>query len=377
MKVVVISNYAWSLVNIRGALLSSMVAAGHDVVACAPGENPAIRDRLLTLGVTYQPITLQRTGLNPFSDLRSLLSLVLLLRRLDADRIFSYTIKPVIYGSLAARLAGVRRDRVFSMVTGLGYAFTSKSRLQRLLSGPIRILYKAAIAHNSAVFFQNRDDRDLFIELGLVGSGTRALLMNGSGVDLGLFPAQPPVADNVSFLLIARLLRGKGIEEYAAAAMTLKKKYPDVRFRLIGPRDSNPESIPEHEVRQWTDAGAIEYGGPVDDVRPELSRASVFVLPSHREGTPRSVLEAMATGRPIVTTDAPGCRETVRHGQNGFLVPVEDSVALAQAMERFILDPGLIMDMGRASREIAVEKYDVVKINDHLLREMQLKRDAA
>lgn len=372
MKVLVISNYSESLINIRGPLLRAMTAAGHEVVACAPGENEPVRDRLRALGIRYRPVPLQRTGLNPLMDLRSVIALARLFRREQPDRLFTYTIKPVVYGSLAARLAGMRREQVFSMVTGLGFAFTSNSVKQRLLSSPVRALYTAALAHNAGVFFHNPDDRQLFSDLGILRPPTKGLLMNGSGVDLVEFAEQPPPPGPTVFLLIARLLKGKGIEEYVEAATMLKTRYPAVRFRLVGPEDTNPAGISAEKLRQWIARGDIEYGGGVRDVRPELAGASVFVLPSHREGTPRAVLEAMAVGRAIVTTDAPGCRETVREGQNGFLVPVEDPVALARAMERFILDPDLVTVMGRASCAIAAEKYDVNKVNLGLLREMGL-----
>lgn len=372
VKVIVISNYSQSLINIRGPLLRAMIAKGHDVLACAPGEDDDVRRRLLAIGVDYTSIPLRRTGLNPLADLRTVVALTRLFRRHKPDRIFSYTIKPVVYGPLAAQLAGVPRENVFSMVTGLGFAFTSTSRRQRLLSAPIRALYRSALHHCNGVFFHNPDDRRLFVELGLLSPPTKGLLMNGSGVDLNEFAERPAVPEPVTFLLIARLLRGKGIEEYVEAASALKARYPRARFRIVGPRDTNPEGIPGDEIRAWEQNGAIEYGGGVSDVRPELAAASVFVLPSHREGRPRAVLEAMGVGRAIITTDAPGCRETVRDGRNGFLVPVGDAPALQHAMERFLLDPSLIGTMGRASRAIAVEEYDVNKVNAGLLREMEL-----
>jgi glycosyltransferase involved in cell wall biosynthesis len=372
MRIVILASFAESLINFRGPLLQAMVQAGHTVIACAPGQNPALEKQLNELGVSYRQISLQRTGLSAVADLYSILSLAHLWRRIRPDCLLSYTIKPVIYGSLAARFAGISRDRVFSMVTGLGSTFAPQSFKERLVSRAIRQLYKAGLAHNNVVFFQNPDDRDFFVDHGLCRPPTRTVIVNGSGVDLAGFPKRPPVLEPVRFLLIARLLKSKGIAEYVEAAKFVRSRYPASQFRLIGPSDSNPEAISAEQIKQWQHGGVIDYAGPVEDVRTELAQASVFVLPSYREGTPRTVLEAMATGRPIITTDAPGCRETVRMGENGFLVPVKDWAALAAAMIKFIEMPELIPTMGERSRLMAETKYDVRKVNAVLLREMGL-----
>jgi len=370
MKVVVIASLAESLLNFRGPLLTAMKARGHHVTAMAPGENDSVAARLGAMGVDYRPLALERTGMNPLRDLHALSQLVACLRELQPDVVFGYTIKPVIYGSLAARLAGVPRS--YSMVTGLGYAFIGSGLRQRFISMLVSVLYRAGLSGNAGVFFQNPDDLELFCSRRLLGDPRKAILVNGSGIDLDRHSPSEPSPGSPRFLLIARLLRDKGIVEYVEAAAILKKQYPETSFSLLGPFDSNPAAITREEIDRWQRDGNIEYLGETDDVRPYIAGCSVYVLPSYREGTPRTVLEAMAMGRAVVTTDAPGCRETVREGENGFMVPVRDSGSLARALERFILNPGLCATMGQKSRQIAVEKYDVHKVNEIMLKAMGL-----
>lgn len=370
MKVVVVGGIAHSLVNFRGQLLASMINSGHEVVACAPDQPEDVLKTLADLGVVFRRVPIERTGSNPLSDMRSVLGLREVFREVKPDCALFYTVKPTIYGSMGARLAGVRR--VFSMITGLGYAFGEDSLKQRLLGGVVQTLYRIALTSNTAVFFQNPDDRKVFLESRLIPGLEKTVLINGSGVDLSHFQREPLAANRPSFLLIARLLRDKGIREYAEAARMLKAKYPEAIFRLVGPFDSNPAALAEETVQAWHEEGVIEYCGATRDVRPYIAESSVYVLPSYREGTPRTVLEAMAMGRPVITTDAPGCRETVVDGRNGFLVPVKDSRRLAEAMEQFIIRPELIPEMGEESWKIAVEKYDVHKVNATIMETMGL-----
>lgn len=368
MKIIVLGGLAESLVNFRGPLLADMVGEGHEVIACAHGDNSAVASALKKFGVAYQGIMIERTGLNPVKDLRTLWQLYALMKKAKPEIVLSYTIKPVIYGSIAAYMAGV--TRIFSIITGLGYVFTEQSPKQRLIRAAAEKMYLAALRMNKAVFFQNPDDFAFFGDSGLV-SADKQVLINGSGVDLDYF-GKAPLDNRPVFLLIARLLKDKGIIEYIQAAKMLKKCYPNAVFRLLGPFDSNPVAINKYQIKEWQEAGIIEYHGETGDVRPYIKEANIYVLPSYREGTPRTVLEAMAMGRPVVTTDAPGCRETVIDGENGFLVPVKDINALAHAMERFILQPEFIEKMGRRSRELAEEKYDVRKINAVILKTMGL-----
>ncbi|MGI6603674.1 MAG: glycosyltransferase family 4 protein [bacterium] len=365
-RITIVSHYAPSLVNFRGELIKSLTAAGYQVTALGPEEG--FESRLAALGAKYRQIPLQRTGTNPVRDTVTILSLARVLREIKPDAVLSYAIKPVIYGSLAAWLAGV--PNIYSIITGLGYVFTGTGAKQRILFRLVYPLYKAALSKNKVVFFQNPDDLNLFKDLNLVSPKQKQVIINGSGVDVSHFAYSPAPTDSLSFLLMARLIWSKGIGEYVEAARNLRKRYPRVSFKLLGPFDSNPEAIGRKDIEQWEAEGVIKYLGATTDVRPHLANSSVYVLPSYREGTPRSVLEAMSIGRPIITTDAPGCRETVREGVNGFLVPVKDATALEKAMERFILKPELIRDFGMNSRKIAEEKYDVRKVNETIMQAM-------
>jgi glycosyltransferase involved in cell wall biosynthesis len=315
---------------------------------------------------------LARTGTNPLADLRSLFALWRLMRQLQPDWVLAYTIKPVIYGSLAAWLAGVPRR--FALIPGLGYSFLGEGKGRAGLQTLVQKLYGAALARVHGVFFQNPDDAALFKQRSILPSSVPACVVNGSGVDVARFaPAPLPTrGSGVHFLLIGRLLGDKGVREYAAAAQQVRAQYPGTTFSLVGGLDSNPDCIAQQELDAWVAAGTIQYLGKLSDVRPALAACSAYVLPSYREGAPRSSLEAMATGRAVITTDAPGCRETVVDGDNGFLVPVRDPHALAAAMLKFIQQPDLIATMGARSRQMAEEKYDVHKVNAVMLREMGL-----
>ncbi len=372
--VIVIGSLAESLINFRGALLADMVRVGCRVVACAPNASVETKSGLARIGVEFRVIPFDRTGLNLVKDVQACIALVRLMREVRPDIVFGYTIKPVVYGSIVARLTGTRK--IFSMITGLGYAFSSKGAKQKIVSLVAQMLYRFSLRCNAKVFFQNPDDQADFERMNLLKSSDQAVQINGSGVDIKSFVVTPfPV--KISFLLIARLLKDKGITEYVEAARAVKSLYPQVSFRLAGWIDDNPNAISKGQLDCWINDGLIEFLGRLSDVRSAISACSVYVLPSYyREGTPRTVLEAMAMGRPIITTDAPGCRETVRNGLNGFLVPTRDSKSLAQAMLKFIESKALIPQMGARSRELAVQKYDVDKVNAVLLSVMGLLHEA-
>jgi glycosyltransferase involved in cell wall biosynthesis len=365
MRVLILGSLAESLLNFRGALIQEIVQKDHDVIACAPNASSEVRNKLNAKGVRYQNIFIERTGINPIKDIHTIMNLRAVFRRIKPAIILSYTIKPVIYGSIAGKMVGV--PGIYSMITGVGYAFSNKDIKSRCVNKIVGWLYRRSLKHNHKIFFQNPDDLLLFKKLEFI-TEQQAVLINGSGVDVDYFkPAA--FSDDISFLMIARLIREKGIAEYVGAAYVLKKKYPHVTFSLIGLADKgNPASVSEQNLHMWVEQGIVEHIGALADVRPAIAASSIYVLPSYREGTPRTVLEAMAMGRPIITTEAPGCRETVQHGENGFLVPVKDVPALTNAMERFIRHPELIRPMGQRSRQIAVEKYDVHKVNAAILK---------
>jgi len=346
-----------------------MVELGHEVVAVAPEDDPRYTGELSRLGIKYRRVLLERTSFNPVSDLRFMFALRRLMVEEWPDVFLGYTIKPVIYGNFAARLAGVPIRA--ALITGLGYAFGGSSLKQQIVGGAVSVLYRLALAGTRVVFFQNPDDRGEFVRRRLVDP-SNATIVAGSGVDLGRFTSSEPPPPPLVFLMIARLLREKGIQEFVEAARDLKQRHPEARFQLLGPPDTNPTALPPAWLEQQQREGVVEYLGVTDDVRPFVKAASVYVLPSYREGTPRTVLEALATGRPVVTTDAPGCRETVIEGVNGFLVQPRDVESLSQAMERFLMDPGLVPRMGAASLELARTKYDVRLVNADMLHYLGL-----
>ncbi|MBN1141400.1 MAG: glycosyltransferase family 4 protein [Deltaproteobacteria bacterium] len=368
-KVAILGSYANSLINFRGRLIQDLVGRGHEVFACAPAGSQQLEIDLKKLGATYCRIPLERTGMNPLRDTISLLGLWRFFRKQRPDVVISYTIKPVIYGSLAAGLGGV--PTVTSIITGLGYMFSGQGKKRAFLEKFGLFLYRIGLRNNQVVFFQNPDDLKFFQGSGVTNRRSRLVLINGSGIDLDHFSPHP-LPKEISFLLIARLIREKGIREYVLAAQALKKSFPAVKFRLVGSIDSTPSAILPEQLHGWERDGTIEYYGQLDDVRAALRESAVYVLPSYREGTPRSVLEAMATGRPIITTDVPGCRETVEHGRNGFLVPLQNVSQLAAAMEIFVNQPDLATTMGAESRKIAENKFDVRLVNQTILKNLEL-----
>jgi glycosyltransferase involved in cell wall biosynthesis len=356
------------LIRFRAPLIRDLVARGYRVHASSPDLTSEYARQIEELGGVPQSTPLQRTKVTILDDLRYYRAICRLIERTSADFVLNYTIKPNIWGSLAARRRGVPSA---SMVTGLGFAFIDGSGLKRAITQRIaRGLYRLATGANRCVVFQNPDDLADFVREGCLKDPAKAVIVNGSGVDLTHY-APVPLPEAPVFLSAARLLRSKGLEEYAEAATEVRKLYPQARFLLAGMLDTGPDAIRREELDRWI-AGGIEYLGLLEDVRPAIARASVFVLPSWREGTPRAVLEAMAMGRPIITTDAPGCRETTRPGENGFLVPVRDSEKLAAAMSSLAADSGQRATMGKASRAIAEEKYSVASVNRDLIEKLGL-----
>lgn len=372
MKIAVISNGARSLLNFRGPLLAEMVRRGHSVIAFAPDHDETSRAALAGLGVEAVDYRLSRAGTNPLSEFSTVMALRRMLKQHRPDIAFSYVIKPVVYGSIAAWLAGVPRR--YGMIEGLGFSFIDEHSIsfrRKLLQWSVSSLLRFAGRLVERMIFLNNDDLSEFVNRSIVPR-ERAHLLGGIGVDLAGWRPIPFPDEPVTFILVARLLRDKGIAEYIQAAAILRNDYPDVRIILLGGLDDNPAAITRAEVEAWVAQGLVEWPGHTD-VRPWLAQAHVFVLPSYyREGVPRSTQEAMAMGRPIITTDAPGCRETAVDGVNGFMVSPRDPVALAAAMRRFVENPELIAPMGRESRRMAEERFDVHQQNAKLLAMMGL-----
>ena len=345
------SNSLWNIQNFRGALVKAFDRDGWSVVIAAP---PTIdQSKLVSLPARVIPLGIRRSGINPFEDLKLLWAYYRLMRAEKPAAYLGWTIKPNLYGALAARVAGVPS---ILNVSGLGTAFLSG----RLLGQFVGVLYKFAFRKALIVYFQNPDDLELFIKKKLV-SADKARLLPGSGINLTLFSSAPLPSDGgIRFLMVARLLGDKGVREYAAAAEIARRTLPNARFDLLGPIDQgNRTAIPLAELHKWTSDGAINYLGETNDVRPYIKAATVVVLPSYREGLPRSLLEGAAMGRPLIATNVPGCREIIEEGVNGFLCDVRDEISLSKAMVKLaLLNVETRALMGGRSREIVERRYD-------------------
>jgi glycosyltransferase involved in cell wall biosynthesis len=331
--------------------------ADFEVHVATPPSPPV--DRIRELGFTYHAIGLTRSGTHPLREVASLLQLIRLYRRIRPDIVHHATIKPVLYGGLAARLARVPAS--VSTITGLGHLFSGTTRSTRIVGGIARLVYRGALAHGrSKVIFQNPDDLSEFVHGGLVRAG-QAVLIRGSGVDLDEFALRSEPAGEVLVVLAARMLWSKGIGEFVEAASLLQRQGVTARFALVGGTDlSNPSAIPEAQLKAWNETGAVEWWGFRSDMPDVLASSHIVCLPTtYGEGVPKVLIEAAASGRPVVTTDAPGCREIIVDGENGFLVGARDPGAVAAAVRRLIEDPGLRSRMGARGREIARKGFSV------------------
>lgn len=372
MKIAVLSNQSQSTLNFWKTLISSLQSLGADVVCITPAGDPEAERALREAGAGVVNYSLDRKGLNPFRDYRTFRDLRAIFAREKPDLVFATTIKPVIYGAFAANAASV--PAFFATITGLGYAFEADTPLKKILNKFVGHLYKRALAKCRGVFFQNRDDAALFRSRGILAPDANVLFANGTGVDTARFTPSP--LPNLArparfvFLLVARLLEAKGIKNFVEAAEILKKKYPDARFILLGPKEKGPGAIGEAELCAWQKKG-LEYAGSTRDVLPWLTRADVVVLPSWREGVPTSLMEAMSCGRPCVATDVPGCREAIRDGATGILVPPRDSRALAEALEKLIENPDMAAQMGVNGRAAALENFDAQKVAAKIIADMR------
>lgn len=368
--IVILSSYAESLYNFRGELIRHLVAAGWRVFALAPDYDPVKAARVEELGAVAVSIPLERNGMNLARDLSSLVALYRFMRRVRPAIFFGYFMKPVIYGALAAWLA--RTPRRVVMVAGLGFVFInadrSASAKARLLKMLVTRLYQFAFRASHTVIFQNRDDLALMTGTRIAPT-ERTKLINGSGVNLDRFVMndEPRNRASLTFVWTGRLLREKGVFELVEASKLVREQGFDFTLFLVGGVDSNPGSLSEEVVRSWDSAGLVTWTGKVDDVRPYLAQSDVFILPSYREGLPRSTQEAMAMGLATITTDVPGCRETVENDVNGILVPVRSAKAIAEAMLRYLRDPDLARRHGRAGRTLVERKFDVRVINQNMI----------
>ena len=353
--VVLSANGDWNIANFRVGLIKGLRAAGYEPVVIAP-QDPAAEQRMRHLRLRRIPVAIERSGLNPWADLMLLRTYRRLLKEVRPAAYLGFTIKPNVYGSLAAASLDIP---ALPNVSGLGTAFIRSGPLQQLVVG----LYRLAFRRAPVVFFQNAEDRDLFVSRKIVRAG-QAKVLAGSGVDLERFRPAPIAAGPPKFLLIGRMLRDKGVAEFVEAARSLRPALPGARFQLLGPIDEgNRTAIRRGEIEAWVAGGAVEYLGVTDDVRPFIAAATAIVLPSYREGLPRSLLEAGAMGRPLIATDAPGCRNVVEDGVNGYLCAVRDASSLAAAMRRLTeLPPAMRRAMGESARRKVQEQFSEERV---------------
>lgn len=362
MKFILVSPKNRTAYNFRGDLIKLIISKGYEVIVTGPNRDNV--EKIEALGARFVEIPMDKNGVDPVKDIRYEKALYKLFCEEKPDAVLGYTSKPVIYGSIAAKRAGIKT--ITAMITGLGYAFTSQTKKAKIIRMIMSVLYKRAMSSTDTVIFQNPDDMEQFTSLGLVKK-EKCKLVAGSGVNTERFhPLSYP--EKTTFFMLSRIMNSKGIREYLEAAKIVKEKYPDTHFMLLGACEGIQDSIGPEELKKYTDSGIIEHFGETENVPPYYGKCSVYVLPSYREGTPRTILEAMATARPIITTDAPGCRETVKDGENGFLVPVKDAKALSDKMLWFVEHPEKIEEMGKKSLEYCLEKFEVGKVNSDMIK---------
>lgn len=364
MRVLIVAPLAESLVRFRGDLIRELKLNNFDVHTCAPMPDSSALREIEALSV-FHPMFLKRHSLNPLTELRSFISIYKVIRCSEPDTVLAYTIKPVIYTAFASHLLNSPKRRV-ALITGLGHAFIQKGLGGCLKKTLAKVLYRIALCVYEEVIFQNSDDAELFVQSRLVDA-RKVTIVNGSGVNLSSFPHTPLPTEVVRFIFIGRLLKEKGISEFIDAACFVKREFPDAEFWIIGSVDDNPTSISLTEIESLQDRGILSYFGFQSEILQYLQSSSVFVLPSYREGTSRAALEALAVGRPIITTDAPGCRQTVTHDVNGKLVTPRSVEHLVDAINFFLKRPEKIAEYGNASRELAVKRFDVKFINKKMI----------
>jgi len=347
-------------------MMVEFVNLGHQVIAVGQETETVWKQKFAECGIDYQQLPVDRNGMNPLRDLKSIAELDRFMKREKPDCLFIYQMKTVIYGCIMAKKNKI--ENVYPLIAGLGSIFRGVSLKSKILRQILMIEYKIALKNSKSIMFQNQDDLFVFVNRNIIKKD-KAFIINGSGVNIKKFTVTP-LPKQVTFLMITRLIKDKGIIEYLEACKSIKKKYSNLRCLLVGPYDTNPSALKPMELDEYIKDGVIEYFGEQEDVRPFLHQSSVFILPSYHEGTPKTVLEAMASGRAVITTNAPGCKETVVDGVNGFLVPVKNVEIIIEKMRYFITNPDVIKQMGLAGRKIAEEKYDVKKVNAAIMQIM-------
>ena len=372
-RVLVVGGDLGYLVRFRGHLVATLVAAGHEVVVATPDPEPPQPTPLERMGVRYERLALNRTGMNPWRDVQDGRRAEALLRRLRPDVVFAYGAKPITVVLAAAARAGVPRR--YAMLAGLGYAFVadgSPSSTRALARTAQLVLYRRVFRGCRRVVFHNADDRDELVRRGVVDRA-KTTVVGGSGVDLDRYAATPVPTEPPRFLFVGRLLGSKGVEELVRAAAIVRASEPAAEVHLVGSFDPNPDRVDPTLLEQAQQRGDVVLHGQVADVRPHLAACSAFVLPSYREGLPRSALEALACGRTAVVTDVPGCREVVRPGRHGALVPVRDVDALARTLIAYARDPERLVREGAEARRTAERDFGVEAVTAAMLDALELQ----
>ena len=368
MKIAVLSSHTSSLFWFRMDMMKEFVKHGHAVIALGPEPEVNWKRKFQENGIQYKQLFVERNGINPFSDLKTYKKLCQFMKEEKPDKVFTYQAKTVVYGSLAAKANGI--TEVYPLIAGLGSIFRGAGLKNKIIKTVMKIQYRTACRASKKVFFQNNDDKNEFIYNRLIKED-KIVIINGSGVNLEKFKPKP-LPETPAFLFIGRLIKDKGVMEYLEACKQIKAEYPEIRCLLVGPYDTNPTALKPEELKPFIDQGIVEYFGEQSDVRPYIKQCSTYVLPSYHEGTPKTVLEAMAIGRSIITSDAPGCRETVIDGYNGFLIPVKDIDGLIKKMKILTEDSSMTKCMAERSLKLAKEKYDVNLVNKSIMKTMEL-----
>ena len=367
MKFILVSPKNRTAYNFRGDLVKKIIKAGYEVIITGPNRDNV--EKVEELGARFVEIPMNKNGVNPLKDFAYMNALRKLFKEEKPDVILGYTSKPVIYASMAGKLAGVPHK--VAMVTGAGYAFTAKTKKAKIIKLIMSVLYKIGFMCADTVIFQNSDDKEQFINEKLVRAD-KCKIVNGSGVNMEKFSFEP-YPQQMTFFMLSRVMYSKGIREYLEACEIVKAKYPDIRCMLLGACEGIQDSLSQEDLNTYINKGIIEHFGETDTVADYYKQCSVYVLPSYREGTPRTVLEAMSMGRAVITTDAPGCRETVVNGETGFLVPIQNGQAVAEKMIEFIENPELVVTMGKKSSEYCKSKFDVIKVNEDMCKYLKIK----
>jgi glycosyltransferase involved in cell wall biosynthesis len=354
-----------SLLNFRGELIKDFIATGLKVSAAASNATLDQIKCIRNLGVEYHQYSVARNKISIGSDLLSIFLLFKLILKTKPDIVFSYTITPIIWSGIV--LLFFKKIKFFALVEGLGYAFGDKTLYRKCVKFIVCILYKLSLSKSNQVIFLNVDNADFFRNNKLVNR-KKIRLIDGIGVDLEYFKPTPLPDMPIVFLCISRLLIEKGLREYVEAARIVKIIYPQATFKLVATSDLSSDRVHPDEVNQWKRDNFIELLSPQSDVRPFIKNSHIYVLASYHEGMPRTTMEAMAMARPIITTDVPGCRETVNEGVNGFLVPKQNAQALADRMIWMVENNHLCQQMGQASHDMAIKRFDVRKINKQIMK---------